>query len=324
MTMSPLSGPVVVADATGGGIPPGAGERRTVGAEITGRRRSTAGGVVRERRDRTVKARFTESELVVVRGVAAVCGWSVRGWLGQVAMAAGGVWRSVPPPALHRPLIRTVREAWWQVRRVEVLASSVVRWTGDAPEVVSLLRRCAGAAGRGRVVVRRLHEADGELVQMAAFQAAMAGAREGRRARGSSPLELVGVRLSAQEWTEIEGSASGAGRSIAGWVSAVGVAVAGAAATSMSVDAAGVVSAAARVRVAGRALNAAVAQMHRDWSVPSRLWKEVEMADRRVSAVTAELENLLKSRDTGHGRRPLIDAVQPPSNGTQVEVSGEQ
>ena len=301
MTMSPLSGPLVVADATGGGIPPGAGAGRELGAEAGGRRRGAAEG----QRELVVKARFTEAELVLVRGVAAGCGWSVRGWLGQVAMAAGGVWRPVSPPALHRPLIRVVREATWQVRRVDVLVSSAARWTGDAPQVRGLLRRCAGTAGWGRLVLRRLQEADLEVVQVAAFQAAMVGGRDGRRPRGSDPLQVVDVDLSAREWAEIEGSAAGA------------------AATSMSADTAGVVAAAARVRAAGQAVNASVAQMHRGGDVPPRFWKEIEMADKQVSAVTAELEKLLEQRDTGQGRRPLIDMTQPPLMGDEDEVTDE-
>lgn len=319
MTMSPLSGPLVVADATGGGIPPGAGVGRELGEEAGGRRRGAAEG----QRDRVVKARFTEAELVLVRGVAVGCGWSVRGWLGQVGMAAGGVWRPVSPPALHRPLIRVVREATWQVRRVDVLVSSAARWTGDAPQVTGLLRRCAGTAGWSRLVLRRLQEADLEVVQVAAFQAAMVGGRDGRRPRGSDPLELVGVRLSAREWAEIEGSAAGAGMSVAGWVAAVGVAVAGAAATSMSMDAAGLVTAGSRVRATGQAVNASVAQMHRGGDVPPRFWKEIEMADKQVSAVTAELEKLLDQRETGQGRRPLIDMTQPPLLGDEDEVTDE-
>lgn len=307
MTMSPLSGPIVVADATGGGIPPGAGEGRVVD-DAAARRRSAAEG----QRVLVAKARFTCDELALVRGVAAGCGWSVRGWLGQVAMAAGGAWQPVPPPALHRPQIRVVREAAWQVRRVDVLASSAARWSGDAPQVLGVLRRCAAAAGRAQLVLGGLRGADTRVVQTAAFHAAMLGGREGRRPRGSDSLELVGVRFSEREWIEVEGSAAGAGMSVAGWVAALGVAVAGAAASAFPADISGLSAAAERVRAAGRAVNASVAQMHRGGVVPPRFWKEIEMADKQVSTVTAEFEKLLAKRDTGQGRRPLIDMPQPP------------
>ena len=309
MPVPPLSGGTGDADAPVGGIPPGAGEGRAPAAR-GGRRRAAAGGG--ERRSRVVKPRFSEAELVMIRAVAAQCGWSVRGWLGQVAVAAGGPRMPVAPPSFHRPQVRIVRECWWQVRRVEVLAGTAANWAGDAAALQRLVDRCANAGGWGQLLVDQLTADDEVVVRLAAFQAADAGGRVGRRARGSEPRIKVDVDVTDAEWSELAASAQGADLSVPAWVTAVTVAAAGLAASSASGDTGGLIGAAQRVRSAGQMLNATVAQMYRGGEVPPRMWKEIQMADEQVSQVTNELEKLLAKRGVGQGREPLIDMTQPP------------
>lgn len=310
MPIPPHSGGIGDADATTGGIPPSAGEQRPPVAR-GGRRRTAAGQG--QARGRVVKPRFSDAELVMVRAVAAQCGWSVRGWLGQVAVAAGGPRMPVAAPAFHRPQVRVVRECWWQVRRVEVLASAAGCWTGDAPPVRRLLDRCGNAGGWGRIVVDRLIADDQAVVRLAGFHASARDGREGRRPRGSTPRVKVDVDFSDAEWSELAASAEGAAMSVPEWVTAVGVAAAGLAVDAATGSTGPLIEAGQRVRRAGQTLNATVAQMHRGGDVPPRIWKEIEMADEQVSRVTEELEKLLAQRDVGQGREPLIDMTQPPT-----------
>lgn len=309
MPVPPLSGGSGDADAPVGGIPPGAGVGR-VPAARGGRRRAAAGGGVP--RGRVVKPRFSDAELVMVRAVAAQCGWSVRGWLGQVAVAAGGPRMPVSAPAFHRPQVRVVRECWWQVRRVEVLACTAATWTGDAPPVQRLVDRCANAGGWAQLLVDQLTADDLGVIRLAGFQAAGEGGRVGRRARGSEPRIKVDVDFSDEEWSELAASAQGADLSVPAWVTAVSVAAAGLAASAGSGSTGRLIEAAQRVRGAGQMLNGSVAQMYRGGEVPPRMWKEIQMADEQVSQVTSELEKLLAQRGVGQGREPLIDMTQPP------------
>lgn len=310
MPVPPLSGGSGDADAAAGGIPPGAGEQRAPAARGGRRRAAVGAGRVR---GRVVKPRFSDAELVMVRAVAAQCGWSVRGWLGQVAVAAGGPRMPVTPPAFHRPQVRVVRECWWQVRRVEVLASAAGCWTGDAPPVQRLLDRCGRAAGWGQLVVDRLVADDEAVVRLAGFQAAdHSSRRTGRRPRGATARVKVDVDVSDTEWAELAASAEGASLSVAEWMTAVAVAAAALAVPAATGHAGSLIEAGQRVRSAGQTLNATVAQMHRGGEVPPRIWKEIEMADEQVSQVTDEFEKLLAKRGVGHPREPLIDMTQPP------------
>ena len=309
MPVPPLTEGPGDADATGGGIPPSAGEQRAPAAGGGGRRRAAARGGVR---GVVVKPRFSEGELVLVRAVAAQCGWSLRGWVGQVAIAAGGPRMPVAPPAFHRPQVRMVRECWWQVRRVEVLATAAGCWTGDAPALKSLLQRCAATNVWGQALLDRLVEDDRAVVRMAAFQAAGSGGRSGRRPRGTQPMVKVDVDFTDAEHGELTASAEGADLSLPAWLAAVSVAAASLAAGAATGPIAPVVEAGQRVRSAGQALNATVAQMHRDGAAPPRIWKEIDMADKQVSRVTEELEKLLEQRGVGQEREPLIDMTQPP------------
>lgn len=313
MPIPPFNGGLGVADATAGGNPPSAGEKRPPTARVGRRRALTAPG---RTRGRTVKPRFSAEELVLIRAISAQCGWSVRGWLGQVALAAGGARMPVPPPAFHRPQVRVVRECWWQVRRVEVLTCAAAGWTGDAPSVRALVARCAAAGAWGQMLVDRLIDGDRALVRIAGFHAAYTGQRGGRRPRGSEPRIRLDVDFSDAEWTEVSASAEGADLSLPEWITAVGVATAGLAARAANGPTGALIDASQRVRRAGQALNATVAQMHREDEVPPRIWKEIEMADEQVSHVTEELERLLAQREVGQDREPLIDMTQPPARST--------
>ena len=310
MPFPPHTGESGDPDATAGGIPPSAGERCGPAAR-GGRRRAAAGAG--QARGRVVKPRFSDAELLMVRAVAAQCGWSVRGWLGQVAVAAGGPRMPVAPPAFHRPQVRVVRECWWQVRRVAVLASAAACWTGDAPPVQRLLDRCGHAAGWGQLVVDRLVADDETVVRLAGFQAADdGGRRSGRRPRGEAARVKIDVDVSEAEWAELAASAEGASLSVPEWMTAVAIAAAALAVPAATGHAGPLIEAGQRVRRAGQALNATVAQMHRGGQVPPRIWREIEMADEQVSQVTRELEKLLGKRGVGQPREPLIDMTQPP------------
>ena len=108
------------------------------------------------------------------------------------------------------------------------------------------------------------------------------------------------------------------------WVSAVSVAAAGLAARAGHGRTGPLIQASQQVRAAGQTLNATVVQMHRGGELPARIWKEIEMADKQVSQVTEQLEQLLEDREVGQERVPLIEMTQPPKPTTTDHDPGDQ